>query len=280
MNDLLQLVPGSRCIVRRNVAPMLAEPRQDAEMVSQVLYWEYLDVQETRRSFVHVQGADGYAGWVPRGAVVPDPGRAPWKTRKYLAGELLVPVYALPGYGQETLLTRGTLVRVRPKHRRLDKYVRCVVHPDGRLALVLSAQVTRYQEPLFAGDPEDVCNLARTFVGVPYLWGGRTPFGMDCSGFTQRVYALAGVVIPRDAHLQASWSGFDHVRRNELEPGDLMFFAGKDDPRGRDITHVALCLGMPWFVHSAEGIGVTLASWKEERWARERFSHGGRFTET
>jgi len=259
---------------------MLAEPRRDSEMVSQVLYWEYLKVLDTQAGFVHVQGPDGYQGWMPRKAVVPDPGRVPWKTRKYVADALLVPVYAPPGCEQETVLTMGTLVRVQPKHRRLDREVRCIVHPDGRPALIFSDDLKRYEKPLLPADPEAICYLARAFVGVPYLWGGRTSFGMDCSGFTQRVYALAGLTIPRDAYQQASWPAFAHVRRSDLQPGDLMFFAGKDDPRGRGITHVALCLGMPWFIHSAGEIGVTVASWREERWARERFSHGGRYRGT
>ncbi|MBM3494460.1 MAG: NlpC/P60 family protein, partial [Armatimonadetes bacterium] len=113
-----------------------------------------------------------------------------------------------------------------------------------------------------------VLHDARRLVGVPYLWGGRTPFGIDCSGFTQLVFRLSGVALPRDAYQQADWPGLAPVSESDIAPGDLVFFGGDLDPRGRGITHVGIALEPPLFIHSAGGIGVTISSLLNEPYAR------------
>jgi gamma-D-glutamyl-L-lysine dipeptidyl-peptidase len=86
------------------------------------------------------------------------------------------------------------------------------------------------------------------FAGTPYQWGGITPWGADCSGFVQTVFALHGVALPRDAHQQATVGGEAEGDRE----GDLLFFSERLDGR---ITHVAIALGPSEFAHVALGRG-------------------------
>jgi len=92
----------------------------------------------------------------------------------------------------------------------------------------------------------DYLETAESFIGVPYLWGGTTALGLDCSGFVQQVYRLNGVALPRDADQQAMLGRMVE----EARAGDLMFF-GADS-----VTHVALATSATEFVHAPMKGGV------------------------
>ena len=102
------------------------------------------------------------------------------------------------------------------------------------------------QAPPRRGAPEDLVATARRFLGVPYLWGGMTVHGLDCSGFVSQVYRANGVVLPRDADLQFEDPTAAAVDRSALQPGDLVFF-GKD---AKHITHVGMSLGGARFINA------------------------------
>jgi cell wall-associated NlpC family hydrolase len=88
--------------------------------------------------------------------------------------------------------------------------------------------------------PADLLRTAEAFLGIPYLWGGTTALGIDCSGFVQQVYRLNGVALPRDADQQAMLGR----RVDEARAGDLFFFGAES------VTHVALATGPNDFIHA------------------------------
>lgn len=128
--------------------------------------------------------------------------------------------------------------------------------PDGRQGLLPRAAGQPLADWLAHADatPERLVATARRFLGVPYLWGGTSTKGMDCSGFTSTVYLLNGVVLPRDASQQVLagevvpfGDGFSTV-----QPGDLLFFGrAATAARPARVTHVALSLGGARFIHAS-----------------------------
>lgn len=110
-----------------------------------------------------------------------------------------------------------------------------------------------------------IARLAMKYRGVPYVWGGSSPSGFDCSGFVQHVYAEAGIAIPRTVAMQYRWG--TPVSRDDLEPGDLVFF--------NRLRHNGIYIGDGRFVHaSSAGDRVRISSldnsWFERRWVGAR----------
>jgi hypothetical protein len=98
---------------------------------------------------------------------------------------------------------------------------------------------------------EKLVELARMYLNAPYLWGGRGPFGIDCSGFSQVVYAMCGVSLPRDAKDQAK-EGVTLSFIEEALPGDLAFF---DNEEG-NIIHVGILLGDNYIIHASGKVRI------------------------
>jgi len=96
-----------------------------------------------------------------------------------------------------------------------------------------------------------ILETAFLYLNAPYMWGGKTPFGIDCSGFTQMVYKTAGIQIPRDAYQQASF-GESLSFIEEAEPGDLAFF---DNEEGK-ITHVGIILADNYIIHASGKVRI------------------------
>jgi hypothetical protein len=155
---------------------------------------------------------------------------------------------------------RGTLVRALPKRgaavlvelpwpARLaltgeEKGWSAVRLEDGRDGFVPTREVAAGQAP--GGDPTGarLVKTARALVGAPYLWGGRSSWGFDCSGLVQSVFAWHGVALPRDS--QEQWDRGRGRARHKARTGDLLFFGSAEER----ITHVALATGSDDFLHA------------------------------
>ena len=246
-----------------NVTGLYADPSFRAEMVSQVLNGWQVEVlqRQDRWSFVRLE--DGYLGWVyqPYTSEAPAPG---------VTDIICVPATLLhcrPAAKAELLgrVLGGTTVQVTGTE---GAWVEIVL--AGALAGWMPAIDVRPLGTLpedEAGRRRQMMQDAHQFTGVPYLWGGGTALGLDCSGFVQLIYRLAGVPIPRDADMQ-----FDARPPVEppFQPGDLLYFGGNGGHR--TISHVGMSLGGWQMIHASRSRnGVYVDDVEQSGWLHDNF---------
>jgi gamma-D-glutamyl-L-lysine dipeptidyl-peptidase len=244
--DLAVQSPG---VVRNSVGNLRKEPQHTAELVSQVLMGMELRLLKREGSWILVQGPDRYLGWIERSSLLPaGVDQQAWKAT---AGRLIY-------LGETGRVRSGPDVESEPIS---DLVMDCVlggtvassawtevVLPDGSRGFVESARVVDLEEWTRTTRPtaQGLESTARSFIGVPYLWGGTSAKGFDCSGFTQLVFRMNGVPLQRDSSQQAHQgepvdSGPDFAG---LRPGDLLFFGRREsDETSERVTHVGIYNG-------------------------------------
>jgi cell wall-associated NlpC family hydrolase len=220
-------------IVGAAVAPLNAEPRAGSEQVSQTLAGHRLAVLEARAPWFRVRGADDYEGWVHRGYVL-DAG-APDVARRFTRARTSLGCTVREGDGRRRALPLGAIMADDA----------CVESGEALDADALAARFPRTADAIAR-------SALDFFQGTAYEWGGITPWGADCSGFVQAIFALHGVRLPRDARQQVSIGSPVVGGGAALRASDLLFFSERPDRR---ITHVALALDAHRFAHLALGRG-------------------------
>ena len=238
---------GSPFLVIRPVANLYAKPTTDAPVVSQAIYATRVEAVGEQPGWRRVRTPDGYPGWMQSATLLAETGAA-YATQGKVARvrSLFANLYAEPD------LTRHQPLLMVPFETRLEviaepepqdrRWIELRL-PDRRTAWIQRGDVSFDDRALTI---DQTVRLARRFLGLPYRWGGTSTFGYDCSGFTQMLCRARGFRIPRDAAPQAAWKGMRVITREELEPGDLLYFGQSPDK----ITHTGFYIGGGEFIHA------------------------------
>ena len=242
---LMAVLAAAGGVVVEPAANMYSKPDPDADVVSQAIYGSNIALLEEQGGWFKARTPDDYTGWMPASSFLR--AREPYGERGRVAQveSLFANLY------REASVTKHRPLLTVPFETRLEvtagpddsgrRWIP-VRLPDDRQAWVQRGDVAFDPPPLSI--PETIA-LARRFLGLPYLWGGRSSFGYDCSGFTQMLCRRRGILIPRDAGPQARRGGMTPVEQADLQPGDLLYFGGSTGK----ITHTGMFTGGGEFIH-------------------------------
>ena len=242
-------------IAHCTVTPVRQEPSEGSEQLTQLLFGEVCEVLDRLPRWTKIRSTlDGQEGWVDFKMLSPAPisSQDVKGERLKIKGEGVISVPMAIATDMETseelMLTLGT---------RLPNYAHGTFEVLGKQYLIDPACVSLPISNSPSGRPiggtpsnsHNVCAIAQTLLNAPYLWGGKNAMGMDCSGFTQVVYAAMGVNLLRNAREQMT-QGELVPSLTEAQPGDLAFFDHADrDPKATNISHVGLLLSPTEIIH-------------------------------
>ena len=227
-------------MVKTSYANIYAEPSFSSEMVTQALFFESLDIISEHGSWYRISQWDGYQGFVHK---------------FYLCQEGDV-------QGNRVTLTD----RTTPIYSSIDKQDVSLLAPFGAslncrydsgewMAFNLDSDSYYLKNPTESNSVPSrdlVAEYCGKLIGSPYLWGGKTPLGYDCSGFVQAVYAAIGINLERDTSKQIKEGSSTSIKLSDALPGDLVFF----DIDGNGVDHVGIWIGDERVVHCGGQVKV------------------------
>jgi hypothetical protein len=253
-------------IVKVSVGNVRSNPAHSAELATQVMMGMVVKLLKRQGDWYYVQGPDQYLGWLEGAAMhlTQQAGVDAWQNGPRV---IMTAYFGVVRSKPDTtsLPVSDAVPGVLFKDDGVRGAWRAVQTPDGRKGFIQRTLVADYAKwratrKLTADNVE---LTAKRFIGVPYLWGGTSPKGMDCSGFTKNVFRLNGLELNRDANQQAQMGNDVPVGDDfrHLAKGDLLFFGRKATAEQPErITHVAIYLQDKQFIHTPGGAGVRIDS--------------------
>ncbi|PIS28861.1 MAG: hypothetical protein COT43_05385 [Candidatus Marinimicrobia bacterium CG08_land_8_20_14_0_20_45_22] len=233
-----------RKIVNTVVSNLYSEPSFRSEMVTQAFLGEVVEVLDQSDEWFRIVCQDGYRGWIRWNTIVDNDS---WETND---GKWFTPDDAVANVWKTTELTNifqkvTFMSRVLLIEEDRDKIL--VQLPDGKTGWMSNRPLTISGETL----RKKIAKTAHRFLGAPYLWGGKSPLGIDCSGLTQSVFGLCGISLKRDAGEQFLMKSLKEIEIADTEPGDLYFFGGKNR-----VEHVGISIGDGKILHSSGWVHI------------------------
>ncbi|MBU1677501.1 MAG: C40 family peptidase [Bacteroidetes bacterium] len=249
-------------IVNLSAANIRSKPEHPAELATQAIMGTPVKVLKYSGGFYLVQTPDLYISWIDDDgiALVTKNELMEWlQSEKIIFTSEYGFSYSKADDGSQRVsdLVIGNMLKYLGDEGEFYK----VEYPDGKNAFVRKNNAAKYSDWLNSLVPNgsNVIKTAFSFMGIPYLWGGTSAKGMDCSGFTKTVYFLHGIMLQRDASQQVYTGELVDTTNNfaNLEVGDLLFFGRKaTEDKKEKVTHVAIYIGNMDYIHASGSVKV------------------------
>jgi len=226
--------------INTNVANIRSEPKFKSERTSQALFNEIVEIIKKGEEYSLVRLSDGYEGYLKNNFFSEEDNQ---EDGDHIVSASIAIAYtgADERAPAATMLPFTAAIKVK---KRANNFVVCDSPRFGEIYIVADDLVPIGQMPRLSRATTPIfMDSLRRFIGVPYLWGGRSFFGFDCSGLAQTNFKFFGIDLPRDTKDQID-SGKE-VKREQIQPGDLLFFK----------RHVAIAISDKSFIHSSSFTG-------------------------
>jgi len=242
-------------LVTLSVINLRKEPDHGSELVSQALMGTPVSILKRYNSWLLIRTPDRYISWTEQSSVRPvsRDEMSEWKNSDRIVFEKNSGwVYSnIAETGVVSDLVSGSIMA---RTGDAGSYSR-VMLPDGREGFVIKSSIVPF-DMFFSGDfisGEDIIGQASSLIGIPYLWGGSSAKGVDCSGLVQTIFFMNGLIMSRDASQQAQYGDSIDISGDfgKLRPGDLLFFG-----KPHKIIHVAIYKGNGEYIHSSGRVMV------------------------
>ena len=229
-------------IIHKYVLNLYSKKSSDSEMVTQGILGHEVEILSVENEWLLLKTWDSYKGWGQSSCVSRS-------TRQFSKPASVVSLFTDVFDKKGKSITKLVITSIVDYLGKIDEFA-YVMLPDGREGFVSQTDLSMEKNAEC-----DIIQTAGMFLGVPYLWGGTTPLGIDCSGFVQLVFKLNGIELPRDACMQADCGISQPIEEIAIKAEDLLFFTGKDNPG--EISHVGISLGDGRIIHSSKERGVS-----------------------
>jgi len=267
--DSIRILPSAEMegntkgVIKISVANLRLKPSHSAELVTQAILGTPVKVYKKEGSWYYIQTPEGYLAWVDYGGVTPfsENELSTWKAAdKVIYLETFG--FAYEGANTESQvvsdLVAGNILELEGEENDFFR----VKYPNGKVGYIEQSKAQPYEQWLSALKPsgESLVETSKTLMGIPYLWGGTSAKGVDCSGYTKTIFFLNGIIIPRDASQQIHTGIEVDTEKNfeKLVPGDLLFFGRKATATSPErVIHVGMWIGNNKFIHSMGDVHIS-----------------------
>ena len=266
--DSIQILPavdlGDKTygVVRLSVCNVRSKPKHSAELATQSTLGSPLRIYKKEGDWYYVQTPDDYLGWLDKDGfkLMDKAAYDVWMQEEKIivTAEMAKAISAADlASAPVSDLLPGNILAKKGAEGDFEK----VAFPDGREAFILRSYQANLNTWLENTKPDTtgIFQAAKRMMGSPYLWGGTSSKGMDCSGYTKQIFFENGILLPRDASQQVRVG--EEIKTDttlvNLLPGDLLFFGRKATAEKKErIWHVAIYLGDGKIIHSAGNVKI------------------------
>ena len=218
------------------LVPLRIAPKDQSEMISQILFGQHFKVLEFKKNWVRITlYSDNYEGWICSKQYMEI------KKKDYDQLSLSIPEFSNDKISYLVDLKNSSEIAI-PMGSTLPFFFNGLINIKGKKY--------KYLGEVSSKNIKDVIKYSMLFLNSPYLWGGKSFLGIDCSGFTQLVFSLCGIKIPRDAYQQIKLG--KKLIFSETKPGDLIFFIDEKD----SIHHVGIALKDDKIIHASGKVRI------------------------
>ncbi len=235
-----------KIITNVSVAGIFSAPSFQSEMITQSLFWEELEVLEKKENWYKVKLFDNYNGWINKFYTIKK--QLFEKHGAYIETNPIGEIKTSPKIDSKPILncTFGVTIPAIETVKINELWWHKILLPNLNIGWI---QDFGFDKKLSIRKTIEF--VSKKLLGTPYVWGGRSSFGFDCSGFVQTIFKFCGIYLPRDSKDQFIFEKLKPIENKMNEVGDLVFFSKNDN-----INHIGISLGKETFIHSSGWVKV------------------------